>query len=207
MTEDSAVDEASSREWLALFDEPAERFERRIAKAKRLIYPRRSADDWRREAYAFSSLIDELLASVADDGARIDVAETSCEEFVREWEGPRRPVVLRGLAADWAAGERWTLGRLLREYGEQRFKVGEDDDAYAVFVKLKHYMRYLATTRDDSPLYVFDSSFAEREGTRALREDYALPGFFADDLFKLVGERRRPPYRWCVLGLYSYTIL
>ena len=68
------------------------------------------------------------------------------------------------------------------------------------YVKLKYYVRYLLRNDDDSPLYVFDSSFADREGTRTLRRDYELPAFFTDDLFRLVGERRRPPYRWWVLG-------
>ena len=90
-----------------------------------------------------------------------------------------------------------TIAELLSWFGQEFV---EDDEGYAVYVKLKYYVRYLLLNDDDSPLYVFDSSFADREGTRALRRDYALPAYFTDDLFKLVGERRRPPYRWWVLG-------
>lgn len=50
---------------------------------------------------------------------------------------------------------------------------------------------------DDSPLYIFDGSFADREGSRDMRGDYSVPELFREDLFQHVGERRRPPYR-CV---------
>lgn len=50
----------------------------------------------------------------------------------------------------------WTLRSLRRGFGERLFKVGEDDDGYKVRVKMKHFLRYLAANRDDSPLYVFD---------------------------------------------------
>lgn len=62
-------------------------------------------------------------------------------------------------------------------------------------VKVKYFLRYLEQQTDDSPLYVFDSHFDDHEVAKGLLEDFHVPSYFPDDLFSLVGERRRPPYR------------
>ena len=79
-------------------------------------------------------------------------------------------------------------------------QVGADDEGYAVRMKLKHYLEYVHSAEharaDDSPLYIFDGTFASRRGSRSMRKEYSVPSYFREDLMGLAGEKRRPPYRF-----------
>ena len=137
--------------------------------------------------------------------AILDANTTSVETFQQEYEARGIPSVIRGIPEKegWPATRRWTdLERLENDpdLRNRMFKVGEDDDGKSVKMKLKHFMRYLRDNRDDSPLYIFDSAFDEDRGGKLLLKDYKVPSYFDEDLFHLVGERRRPPYRWFLIG-------
>lgn len=131
---------------------------------------------------------------------RIDVNSVSNQEFIDNYEKQLKPVVLTNVTSSWPAKNKWTLENFAIRYRNERFKCGEDDLGYNVKIKMKYFIYYMKTNCDDSPLYIFDGNFGEHRRKKNLLTDYQLPEYFKEDLFKYVGDDRRPPYRWIVIG-------
>lgn len=83
---------------------------------------------------------------------------------------------------------------------ERLFKCGEDDNGKSIKVRLKYFLKYMYHNHDDSPLYIFDSSFERDVHAKSLLHDYNVPSYFQNDLFDYISEKRRPPYRWILIG-------
>lgn len=193
--------------------ESPDRWIKKMNEAKKEHRPR--LKNWQRDGFGISGRRAEDFARFASERLDseaalsmsipvVDASQLSLAEFWDRFEKPELPVIIRDVpqVEGWRAAdsERWSIDRLNDVYGDVRVKCGEDDEGYAIKVRIKHFISYLRHQQDDSPLYVFDSHFDEHKVASALMKDYKVPSYFPDDLFELVGERRRPPYRWFLIG-------
>ncbi|ORX98862.1 Clavaminate synthase-like protein [Basidiobolus meristosporus CBS 931.73] len=201
------------------------RYERKVRKIKVKARSELDYHEWNKYNYAKN---DYWIPSSKDTLVRVDVNTTTLQEFIDNFEKPNLPAVLTGVTKKWAANKEWTKEALLKNYGSEKFKIGEDDEGDPVYMKMKYFLRYTENEgiSDDSPLYIFDSKFNgprkrakrskesnsdngptakkakvdEKCSKMNLLSDYSVPSYFEDDLFSLTGEGRRPPYRWIVIG-------
>lgn len=128
--------------------------------------------------------------------------DLSVDRFIEEYERARLPLVIEGIPETdaWDAVKHWKIKPLRRAYKHVELKCGEDDHGKSIRIKFKYFAAYMKQQTDDSPLYIFDSTFDDHKDTKPLLGDYKVPKYFPEDLFCLVGEDRRPPYRWFLVG-------
>ena len=181
-------------------------WERRMDEAKRKHRPKLL--NWSRDGFASYRNREFLQTRVLSPTHerykidKIDCARMDKAGFVRLYEQQNMPCVILNVPRkeNWAAADNWTVDLMNERFKNRLYKVGEDDDGYKVKAKLKYFVEYMKHNKDDSPLYIFDGNFDGDDVSRSLLADYKVPSYFTDDLFHLVGERRRPPYRWVLFG-------
>lgn len=135
------------------------------------------------------------------------LADLTPEEFAASWTD--KPFVLTSPVKHWPIYRTWTTASLLKKYGRIAFR------AEAVDWPLETYVSYMHHNTDESPLYLFDRSFAEKmsltadqppsaaEDNKPSAEDtpaaYWPPTCFGEDLFAVLGNDR-PDSRWLIMG-------
>jgi histone arginine demethylase JMJD6 len=175
-----------------------QRTERRIRRTKRRVRSELQGEDaWYRQGFRHEVAVPSVIENVE----RARCSHLSVAEFHSRFEEPSVPCIIDGLAQEFRP--LWEPKKFLHHFGSVRLKVGDNDRGRPVRIKLRHFRRYLQSQegakRDDSPLYVFDSHFGER--APEMLRNYQIPPYFAEDLFRLGGDRR-PPHRWIVFGPY-----
>lgn len=138
--------------------------------------------------------------TITDNIQRIHHDQISTKEFMNMFEHQSRPVIITGVADKWPGLHEWKMKRLLERFGDSKFKIGESDSGRKLKVTLKQYMEYVLYGRDDSPLYLFESSLEEHPQAHVMQQDYEEPKFFSHNLYKLMPEDEMPPHRWFLIG-------
>ncbi|KIW91925.1 uncharacterized protein Z519_07895 [Cladophialophora bantiana CBS 173.52] len=114
--------------------------------------------------------------------------DISPEEFNMSWVD--KPFILTAPVKKWQAFRMWDLQHLLTKYGDVSFR------CEAVDWPLRTYIKYMDSTKDESPLYLFDRAFVEKMG---LQNAYDIPRAFQGDFFNLLKDQR-PDRRWLIIG-------
>lgn len=122
-----------------------------------------------------------------------------------------RPLILTDPTKRWPVYTSWSTSSLLSAHATTKFR------AEAVDWPLSTYTTYMRANADESPLYLFDRSFAEKmslsvpESTQSHlydaqnpdlpHADYWPPSCFGSDqdLFSVLGSQR-PDHRWLIVG-------
>lgn len=125
------------------------------------------------------------------------LSDLSPEAFEAEWVD--KPFVLTLPVKEWPVFVKWCNSHLLEQYAHVAFR------AESVDWPLRTYIDYMTNNHDESPLYLFDRSFAEKMHITVTDKparsdaDYWPPYCFGSDLFTTLGDQR-PDHRWLIVG-------
>ncbi|RMY42418.1 hypothetical protein D0865_11988 [Hortaea werneckii] len=154
-----------------------------------------------------AALPDELLIQLletfeAPDLLRLGGTCRALYAFTRSEELWRalfvEPFILTEPVKQWPVFKTWSTEELLAQYADVAFR------AESVDWPLKTYIEYMNNNTDESPLYLFDRSFAEKMNLKVSTQPeddagYWPPTCFGSDLFSVLGAQR-PDHRWLIVG-------
>uniref|UniRef100_A0A7S1ALC0 JmjC domain-containing protein n=1 Tax=Noctiluca scintillans TaxID=2966 RepID=A0A7S1ALC0_NOCSC len=159
--------------------------------------------DWSKFGYADR---DEVLhRPIVYDKQTVPIPRVKRSDITPEWfqehyASKSRPVIVEGVTNHWPAMTRWNVDAMEERFRHTSFKVAKDDKGKKLRTKFKYYADYLRTQRDDSPLYLFETSMEDDAPIRELIHDFEVPDLFPHDLLSLVNRDARPPFRWFCIG-------
>lgn len=133
--------------------------------------------------------VDEALLGVENIDRRSNL---TLDAFRTEYEDLNVPVIITDVVQNWEAYRSWSTGYLRRAFEGSSVIVGDAPMAFDA------YMSYCEGQRDEAPLYLFDKEFCEK--APAMAGAYAVPTYFQEDLFSVLGKDERPDYRWLIYG-------
>lgn len=140
----------------------------------------------------------------------VHVNEMTPEIFLEQYERPNRPVLIRGACRSWTAFERWKQPEYLSHHTDGRtFRATSGAAPQAAQFTFGGYQNYCQfDILEEGPLYLFDRTALAPNST--LWKDfypdlqrtceYWNPDTSYHDLFKVLGEGRRPDHTWLICG-------
>lgn len=189
-----------------------------------------SSKDYEKTLFEFEHLQETINEQIAiGKYSSVIVQEDSaltCSIFINKYEMTSTPLIIRNSISTWKAIDNWEFDTLFINYSECKFMCGEDDaNCEPLMISMGEFLEYMYEQEDQYPLYMFDPSFYFDEIAKQILFDYHVPRFFPTnpdqatqelgvkeevndcdvgnkmyDLLSYLGEARRPPYRWFLIG-------
>jgi len=150
-----------------------------------------------------ASLDAAKLPKLQPDSVR-RVPRISVQEFIENYSQIAEPVIITGAMQSWPAMRQWQKEQFVKKYGHLKFRT---DQSYtktgtSVKMRLENYFQYVNECREDEdPIYIFDPKFTSRtKEYLQLAAEYKVEDYFTEDLLSVLGEEKRPRYKWIVCG-------
>lgn len=147
---------------------------------------------------------DKRILANKTHGAPIDyisVHDTTQQEFEEKYKNTYTPCMIRGMADEWPAMKTWSFENFNERFANDKCILANGDDKRMRYKYFYHYINHKKHRRDDIPLYIFDSDFGDEErASKVLLDEYEVPEWFDEDFFAILGEKKRPPFRWIIAG-------